>query len=74
MTMFTPHQRDILIRRVARAVLWSEVSRSSDHAWRARSAESIARAVVEELDVSGFSAATQRRAIETIADRLERSA
>ena len=68
-SIFTPHQRDILIRRIARAVLWSKSPTYDRDA-----ANHTARTVVEELEVSGFSAAAQRRAIENVVTNLERTA
>jgi hypothetical protein len=69
MSAFTTQQRTILIRRVARAILWSQ----SD-GWRQEAAESTARAVVQELEISGFSAGAQRRAVDKIIANLEEPA
>ena len=66
--MFTQHQRDILRRRISRAILWAQAEQ-----YRRDAAGAIAAAVVDELELSGFSAAAQRRAVEKIV-RLEKSA
>lgn len=68
MSIFTPHQRDILIRRISRALLWHNTTQ-----YQRDEANRTARAVVEELEVSGFSAAAQRRAVENVVTQLERT-
>lgn len=64
---FTEAQRVILLRRISRAIAWANSAQ-----YQRDDANRIAETIVKELEVSGFSAATQRRAITNIADRMER--
>jgi hypothetical protein len=66
MSMFTEHQRDLLKHRIARAILWSNAK-----TYELDAANYTAAAVVRELEMSGFSAAAQRRAVEKVVISLE---
>lgn len=66
MSAFTPHQRDLLIRRVSRAICWS-MATTTDREY----AERLARSTVAELEISCFSAAAQRRAVEKVIEQLD---
>lgn len=66
MSAITSHQRELLERRISRAICWAQTE-----TYRRDDAARLARAVVEELEVSGFSASAQRRAIDNLVVRLE---
>lgn len=66
MSMFTAHQRDVLLRRLAREICWQRAT-AFDH----DTSTNLARHIVACLDETGFSAATSRRAIVKIVERME---
>jgi hypothetical protein len=68
-TMFTVHQREILLRRLTRAIAWHQIPQTYRN-----DAIQIANAVIGELEVSGYSAAAQRRAVEKIVADIEETA
>ena len=67
--MFTEKQRDVLRRRLERAIVWANAE-----TFKRDSARYIATQVIDELEVSGFAAGTQRRAIEKIVASLDDAA
>jgi len=69
MTAFTPRQREVLKRRLARAICWAETE-----TFRRDRAIYLAESLTADLEDGFVSAASQRRAIANIADRLEKSA
>jgi hypothetical protein len=69
MSTFTVHQRDLLRHRIERAIAWQRTMSTDKDSIRA-----VANTIVNELELSGFSAATQRRAIDKVVENLEQTA
>jgi hypothetical protein len=69
MSAFTPRQRDVLKRRLARAICWAQ-----SETFKREAANYLAEKLVEDLEDGFVSAAAQRRAIANIADRMEQTA
>ena len=67
--MFTQRQRDTLVYRLTRQVLWSNAQQ-----FERDNAQRIALRIVDELDMLGFTAGTQRRAVEKIVASLDDAA
>jgi hypothetical protein len=65
----TQRERDILHRRISRALCWSQVPEPYRN-----EANRLATVVLDEMDKSATSAATQRRAVQNIVTRLEQTA
>jgi len=64
--MFTEHQSRILRHRLERAILWGQ-----SETYKKEAAWYLAGVLLDELKLSGFSAAAQRRAIEKVAASLD---
>lgn len=64
--MLTPKQRDVLHRRLARELCWHEAT-----AYMRDTAKRTATVVIDELEHAGFTAGTQRRAVEKIVASLD---
>ena len=59
-------QRNILHHRLARALLWEQAAVASQ-----QYASRLATVVLDEMEKSAFSAATQRRAVQNIIARID---
>ena len=66
MSAFTQHQRDLLRYRIERAIVWSQAE-----GYKVTAARHTAEVIVAELELSGLSAAAQRRAVDKVIVNLE---
>lgn len=68
MPKFTRRQREELLRRIERQILWTQSTTSQRDA-----ARFLAARIIDDLDHAGMGADATRRAVVSIADRVEQA-